>query len=118
MVLAARVSLQLLRIEIHVSQIAFAVALCLITEVRRPGIAALAAGADRLRADLVAELDDGDEAVAGGAVHLLRALVGARAERRERAPARRGEADGNARQRVVERLHDVAVHALVAVDLA
>ena len=82
------------------------------------GIAALAAGGDRLGPHLIAELDDRDEAVAARAVHLLRAWIGARAERRQRAPARRGEADRNARRRVVEWLHDVAGEALKAIDVA
>ena len=118
MVRALGVALELSRIEVHVAQIAGAVALGLIVEMRRRRIAALAAGGDRLRPHPVAELDDRDEAVAAGAVHLLRARVGARAERGERAPARRGEADRDARRRVVERLDDVAGEALEAVDVA
>src|SRR5258706_15405748 len=97
MVLALRVPGQLCRVEVDVAQVPRAVALRLILEVLRLRIAALAAGRDRLRADLVAELDDGDEAVAGVAVHLLCVLVAARAERGQRSPARGGEADGDAR---------------------
>src|SRR3954470_18160500 len=113
-----RVAGQLLRIEVDVAQAPRAVALRLILEVLRLRIAALAAGRHRLRAHLVAELDDRDEAVAGVAVHLLRVLVAARAERSERAPARRREADRDARSLVAERLDDVAGQALEAVDLA
>src|SRR5471030_3254073 len=87
MVLALRVARELRRIEVDVAQIARAVSLGLIVEVLRLRVAALAAGRHRLRAHRVAELDDGDEAVAGVAVHFLRGLVAARAERRERAPA-------------------------------
>ena len=67
---------------------------------------------------VVPELDYRDEAVAAGAVHLFRALVGARAERRQRSPARGTEAHRNARARVVERLHDVAGETLEAIDVA
>src|SRR4029077_11682954 len=88
MVLPFDVRLYLRLVEVDLTQIAAGVARRLIVEVRRLRIAALAAGGHRPRAQAVAELDDGDEAVAAGAVHLLRPLVGARAERGERAPAR------------------------------
>src|SRR5205814_10177178 len=116
MILALGVLLDVLPVEVDVAQIAGAVALRLIAEVRRRRIAALAAGRDRLRAHAIAELDRRDEAVAGGAVHLLRAVVGPRPERGERTPPRRGEAHGDARLAVVERLHEGAVDPLVAVD--
>src|SRR5947209_20625696 len=108
MVLALDVALQLGTIEVHVSQIARAVSRGLIVEVRRRRIAALAAGRDRPGPHAIAEFDDGDEAVPAGAVHLLRAFVRARAERRERTPPRGGETDGNTRSGVAERLDDVA----------
>jgi hypothetical protein len=49
-------------------------------------MAAFAAGGDGAGADFVAELDDGDEAVAAGAVPLLRSGIGLRAEGGERSP--------------------------------
>src|SRR5439155_23973917 len=109
MVFALGVTLQLVAIEIHVAQVAGGIPRRLVAEVRRRRAAALAAGADCFCADAIAELDDGDEAVAAGAVHLLRARIRARAERRERSPPRRGEADRSARFAVIELLDDVAV---------
>src|SRR5262245_56090640 len=92
-------------IEVDFAQVAGRVALGLVVEVLRRGVAALAAGRDRAGAHAVrAELDDGDEAVAAGAVHPLRPRIGPRAERRERSPGRRREADRDARLAVVERL--------------
>src|SRR3546814_796287 len=85
------VALQLLWPEVHRAQVAGAVALGLVVEVRRGGIAALAACGDGAGADLVAELDRRDEAVAAGAVVALRARPAMRAERRQRAPAPRSE---------------------------
>src|SRR4051794_1012215 len=97
MVSAFRVALQLIEIKVDVAQVAGRVALRLIVEVLRRRIAAFAAGRDRARAHAVlAELDDGDEAVAAGAIHALRAGVGPRAERGQRAPGRRREADRDA----------------------
>src|SRR5260370_24563603 len=97
MVLPLEVRLDLRAIEVHLAQVARAVARRLIADVRRLGIATLPARCHRSCLHLIAELDDGDEAVAGGSVHLLRRFVGARPERRERSPARRTEADRNAR---------------------
>src|SRR5690349_2963184 len=109
MVGALGVPLQLLRVEIHLAQVAGGVALRLIVEVLRLRIAALAAGRHGARADAVlAELDDGDEAVAARPVHPLRARIRPGAERRQRSPRRRGEADRNARLAVVELLDDRA----------
>ena len=48
----------------------------------------------KLRLDAIAELHGGDEAVAAGAVPLLRAFARPRTEGRQRSPSRRGEADG------------------------
>src|SRR5471032_1628048 len=117
MVLTVGVTGQLRRIKVDIPQIAGTVALRLIVEVFRRHSAGFTAGRYRLRTHLVTELDDGDEAVAGVAVHLLRAFVGSRAERRERSQAGRGEADRKARARVVEWLHDVAGQTLEAVDV-
>src|SRR5215831_1666545 len=118
MVLPLDVALELRPVEVHVAQVARRVATRLIVEVRRPRIAALASRRHRLRAHAIAELDDGDEAVAGRAVHPLRAARRARTERGERAPPRRGESDGNARPAVIEGLDDVARETLEAVDVA
>src|SRR5688572_4663425 len=85
---------------------------------RRGRVAALTAGGDSAGFHAVAELDDGDEAVAARAVPALAALEGPRPERGERAPARRGEAHGQARRCVAERVHDRRADALEAVDLA
>src|ERR1019366_6690933 len=70
------------------------------------------------RANAAPEPPPGNEAVPRRAVPLLRARIGARPERRERAPARRSELDRNTRLRIVEMLHDVAIHALEAIDVA
>src|SRR4051794_17434459 len=102
---------QLAGVEVHVAQLSLGVPHGLVVEVLRLRMAALAAGADGLRPNAVAELHHGDEAVAARAVKLLRAGPGPRAERGERAPARRGEGDGDARLGVVERLDDVPVDA-------
>src|SRR4051812_43120458 len=83
---ALRVALQLVRIEVHVAQVAGRVAFRLIVEVLRRRVAALAAGADGARLHAVAELHDRDEAVAAGAVHLLRPGIGARTKGGERSP--------------------------------
>src|SRR5215211_3128241 len=106
------VTLELRRVEVHVAKIAGAVALRLVIEVWRLRVAALAACRHRSRLHAVAELHDRDEAVAARAVPFLRVLVRARAERGQRAPARGREAHGNARARIVERLHDVARQTL------
>src|SRR5690606_6794952 len=100
-VAAFDVSLEFARLEIHLAQVARAVALGLVVEVRRSRIAAFAAGGDRARGHLVAELHRGDEAVAAGAVVALRAGPAMRAERRQRAPARGGERHRDARFRIV-----------------
>src|SRR5690606_13782547 len=109
---------QLFRPEVHRPQVAGAVALGFVIEMRGFGMAAGAAGGDRAGAYLVAELDRGDEAVAAGAVVAFGAGPAMRAERGQRAPARRGERHRDARRGVVEGLHQVAGQALEAVDLA
>src|SRR5437870_1679895 len=112
MILALDMALQLGTIEVHVSQIARAVPRGLIVEVRRRRVAALAAGCDRPGPHAIAEFDDSHEAVPARPVHLLGPLVRARAEGRQRAPPRGGEADRDAQAGVVERLDDVAGEAL------
>src|SRR3569623_2551748 len=79
---------------------------------------AFAARGDRACLDTGTELDDGGEAVAAGAVIAFRARPAMRAERCQRAPARRHERHRDTRLGVIERLHDRAVIALEAVDLA
>ncbi len=81
-------------------------------------MAALATGGDGLRAHLVAELDHGDEAVAAGAVPLLRPGVWARSEGGERAPAEEVKPTGMLGAGVVEGLNDIAGEALEAIDVA
>src|SRR6185312_166438 len=111
-------ALELFRPEVHGAQVAGGVALGLVVEVGRVGVAAFAAGGDRAGMHFRAELDCRDEAVAAGAVIALRARPAMRAERSQRAPARGGERHRDAWLAVVELLHDVAVDALEAVDLA
>src|SRR5437660_10280503 len=101
MILPLDVAFDLLAIEVHVSQVAGAVPRRLIVEMRRRGVAALAAGRDRFGLHAIAELDDRHEAVAARPIHLLRAFVGARAERGQRTPTRRGETDCNAWPRAI-----------------
>src|SRR6185503_20950632 len=91
LVFALGVTLELIAIEVDVAQIAGRIALRLIVEVLRPGHAVQAAGGHRLRLHLIAELDDGDEAVAARAIPLLGVGIRARAERGQRAPPRRRE---------------------------
>ena len=95
-------------IEVHLAKVALAVADRLVVEMRETG-SPLSAGSDRPGPDAVAELHHRHEAVPAGAVELLGVLVVSRAERRQRAPAGRGEADRNTGHRVVERLHDASV---------
>src|ERR1051326_1418623 len=77
-----------------------------------------AGGGEGAGVDARAEVDDGYEAVAARAVPLLRSGIRARRERGERAPARVGEADRDARLRVVELRLDLVGDPLEAVDLA
>src|ERR1035438_3464587 len=118
MILPLRVTLELVAVKVNLPQISRGVALGLIVEMRRGDAAAFAAGGHGFGAYLVAELHHRDEAVATGAVPLLRSRIDARSERRQRSPGRRREADRNARAAIVERLHDVAGEALEAVDVA
>src|ERR1035437_6792867 len=118
MILPLRMSLELIPIKVDLPQFARAIPLRLIVKVRRPSVPALPAGRYRLGPHAVAELHHRHEAVAAGAIPLLRPRVRARSERRQRSKLRRGEADGNAGPRIVERLHDVAGEALESIDLA
>src|ERR1035437_8404739 len=118
MILPLRVSLELIAVEVDLAQFSRAVPLGLIVEVRGRRIAALSACRHGPGPHAVAELDHGAEAFAAGAIPLLRAPVRARRERSQRSPLRGGEANGNARSRIVERLDDVAGEALEAIDVA
>src|SRR5215468_466602 len=102
MVLPLGVAPQLCSIKIDVAQLARAIPSGLVVEVTGGGMAAFAAGRDGQRTHFVGEFDHGHEAVAGRAIPLLRALVGAGAERSQRAPALVGEADRKARTGVAE----------------
>src|SRR5687768_10185905 len=104
--------------EIDLAQVAARIALGLVVEVGRARISALASCRDRPRPYPIAELDDGDKAVAAGPVPAARAGIGSRAERGERSPAGRDERNRQARRRVRERLDDRAAEPLEAVDLA
>src|SRR4051812_11175045 len=107
MVDALSMGLHLRRPEVHLTQIPRRVALRFVIEMRGARVAALAARRHRDRAHAVPELDDSDEAVPARPIPLLRARIGSRAKRRERAPPRRREPNRNARPRVVERLDDI-----------
>src|SRR5690606_2100197 len=85
---------QVFRVEVDRAEIAAGIAFGLVIEMGRGRIAALPAGADRPGAQAGTEFDDGDEAVAAGAVPAPRAGISARAERSERAPAGGGEGHG------------------------
>src|SRR2546423_344840 len=109
---------ELVGIEVDLAKVARGVALRLVVEMLRRRITAFAAGGHRAGVDAVlAELDDGDEAVAARAVHPLGPRIRPRAERGERTPSSRREHHRNARLAVVELLHDAAVVALEAIDL-
>src|ERR1035437_9462215 len=101
MILPLRVSLELIAVKVDLAQFSRAVPLGLIVEVRGRRIAALSACRHGPGPHAVAELDHGDEAVAAGAIPLLRARVRARRERGQRSPLRGGEAKGESPPRNV-----------------
>src|ERR1035441_2629347 len=101
MILPLRMSLELIAVKVDLPQFARAIPLRLIVEVRRRRVPALAAGRYRLGAHAVAELHHRHEAVAAGAIPLLRPRVRARSERGQRSKLRRGEADGRSEERRV-----------------
>src|SRR5579883_2685766 len=80
MVFALGVPLQLLAVEVDLAQVAGGVALGLVVEVLRLGMAAFAAAGDGAGAHARAEFDYRNEAVAAGPVPFLRAGVRPRAE--------------------------------------
>src|SRR5205814_10369035 len=92
MVLPLDMVLDVRAVEVDIPQIPRTVPFRLIVEVRRRGVAALAACGDGLRAHFFSKLDHGNEAVPARPVPLLCAGVGARSERRKRSPDGRGEA--------------------------
>jgi len=67
MALAFRVALELRTVVINFAQVSGAVALSFIVEMRRGGMAALAAGGHGAGSHFVAKFDHRDEAVAAGA---------------------------------------------------
>jgi hypothetical protein len=67
-IFALRVPFELLRIEVHFTQIPQAVVLRLVVEVPALRMAALAASSNRKRANSVSELDDRHKAVTAGAI--------------------------------------------------
>src|ERR1700726_2006418 len=109
------VALELRRIKVHLPERPLRRANGLVVEVRRCGIGACAAGCDGARANLVAELDDGNEAVARRAIVFLSAFVAPCTERRQRSPPRRWKAYGNTGCAIHETLGDFARQALEAV---
>ena len=117
MVGALGMALQLFGIEVGGAQVSGGVAFGFVVEMGRLGMAAFATGGDGAGADLVAELDDGDEAVAAGAVTLFGSGIGSRSERGKRAPERGGEGNRNTGRGIAKRLDDIASEALEAVDL-
>src|SRR5438046_1125051 len=118
MVFAFGVTLQLRRVEINFSQIAFAVSLCLIVKVRRRGIAALATRGHGDGFNRLAKLDHGDKAVATGAVNFLGSFVRPRAEGSQRTPNRRSKSHRNARPGVGKGMLDVIGQPLKSIYLA
>src|SRR5438067_1394715 len=118
MILPLGVPLELRFVEVDVAQIARAIPLRLIVEMRRPRMPALSTGSHGFGAHRLAELHHRDEAVAARAVPLLCPWICARSEGRKRPPRRGGKADWNAGACVIERLHDVASKALESIDIA
>src|SRR5258705_13996379 len=84
----------------------------------RGGVAAFAAGGDRVRPDARTELDHGDEAVARRAVPALRAGLRRGPERGKRPVKATRERHGDARRRIAERMVDRRRDPLETIDLA
>jgi hypothetical protein len=114
----ARAPLDVFAVVRDLLELALDVALRLVVEVRRRGVAALSASEQAHGAYTRAELDHGDEAVAAGAEDALGRLLGARAEGGERAPVSGGHGHRQAGPLVVEARVDGAVKPLEAVDLS
>src|ERR1700704_5924093 len=81
-------------------------------------MAAFAAGGDGDGVDALAEFDDRYEAVAAGAVPSFCSWIRTRAERGQRSPSGRCEADRDARFGVVPRVIDISCKTLESIDLA
>ena len=97
MILALDVILEIRTVEIDVAQLAHAVTLSLIVEVRGRWMAAFSACCDSLGAHLTLdEFHHGDEAIAAGAIPLFRSWIGTGAERGKGTPERGRESDWNA----------------------
>src|SRR5687768_3796956 len=96
-------AVEFIGMEIDLPRPAGGVAHRLVDEMERRRIAALPADLDRVGPDSRPELDQGDEAVAAGAVPALAAIPGRRSERRERAEIAGGETDWITVGLVVER---------------
>ena len=118
MILSFGMSLELRPVEVNFAQIARAVSLRFIIEMRGGRIAALPARRYRQRTHSLAELHHRDEAVSAGAIPFLGSWIWPRSEGSERSPYGGSEPNRNARRRIVERLDDVAVEALESVDVA
>src|SRR3974390_3516936 len=118
MVFPFGVVLELIAVEVHFAQVAGGVALGLVVEMLRLGVAAFAASGDCQGMNLGAEFHYRNEAIPAGTVPFFRARVCARPEGGEGPPLRRRKADGDAGSGVVERLHDIPGEALEAVNLA
>src|SRR5579859_1134504 len=93
---------QFVGMEVDRPQFATGEPFSLVGEVRRAGVSAGAAGADREGSHPGPELNDRDEAVAARSVGLLRPGLARGGVGRQRAPLRRGEWNWPARRRVVE----------------
>ena len=90
------VAVELHSVKKHFAEVAGSVSLRLVIEMRRRRMPAFSAGSDGPRSHALTELDDGHETVAARAIPFLRTRVRVRAERCERSPAPRGEADRRA----------------------
>src|SRR5205809_663362 len=111
-------AVELFPVEVDLAKVAVRVALGLVPEVLRTGVAAFSPRGHRSRAHTVfPELDHGDEAVPAGAVPFLRARVGLRGEAGEASDQAACKRDRKARLGVVERLLQVAREPLEPIDL-
>src|SRR5262245_48632108 len=108
---------ELRAVEVHLPQRPARIALGLIVEMRGTRVATLAARRHRPSTHTVAELDDGDEAVARRPVPLPGVGIGPGAEGSEGTPHGRREWDGDTGPRVVEVRSDRVVDPLEPVDV-
>src|SRR6185312_877330 len=115
---ALGMALEVLGPEVDRAQVAGGIAVDLVGEVRRSGMATLAARLDGARMHPWAEFDRGDETVAAVAVKALGARPAVRAKGGQGAPKRRRERHRDAGLAVVEVRRQRIVQALEAVDFA